>query len=102
VTRDLFRQRPVEIRESCLLLNKMGTAALRSLLVYDAWWRLLRNLGIIKKEDIEQAGYAGPVPEVIVSMIGWQHKLPMQLLKSGPISKSIMFLHYLLHRNKIY
>jgi glycosyltransferase involved in cell wall biosynthesis len=101
VTNDFFHYRPVEIPESFYLLNKTGTGNLRHLLVYDAWWRLMRNLEIREKKDIEDAGYTGEVPATILSMISWQRKLPATLLKTGVFSKTMMFLHYLFHRNKI-
>jgi glycosyltransferase involved in cell wall biosynthesis len=101
VTRDCFRLRLVEIPENFYLLNKVGAGNLKNLLVYDAWWRLMRNLEIRTPEDIPESGYSGEIPVVILSMIKWQNKMPGCLLYSGLISKTCMFLHYLLHYNRI-
>lgn len=101
VTRDCFRLRPVEIPENFYLLNQVGVHNLRNLLVYDAWWRLMRNLEIRSQEDITGSGYSGKIPAVILSMIAWQSRVPLPLLKVGFFSKTYMFLHYLTHLNRI-
>jgi glycosyltransferase involved in cell wall biosynthesis len=101
VTRDCFRLRPVEIPENLYLLNKVGVNNLENILVYDAWWRLMRNLEIRSPEDISSSGYAGKIPAVILSMIAWQNKVPLRLLRLGGFSKIYMFLHYLIHYKRI-
>jgi glycosyltransferase involved in cell wall biosynthesis len=101
VTRDCFRQRPIEIPENFYLLNKVGVSALKNIMVYDAWWRLMRNLEIKKKEEIVESGYPGPIPQVVLSMIRWQARLPNLLLKTGLFSKAIMSLHYICNFGKI-
>jgi len=101
VTRDCFGQRPIEIPENFLLLNKVGTRRLKNWLVYDAWWRLMRNLEIRRQEEISDAGYKGEIPFVILSMVKWQRRIPRSLLKMGLFSKTLMFIHYLTHINRI-
>jgi len=101
VTRDCFRLRPVEIPENFYLLNKVGVANLKNILVYDAWWRLMRNLEIRSPEEISGSGYTGAVPPVILSMIAWQKIIPLRLLRIGGISKAYMLLHYLTHYNLV-
>jgi glycosyltransferase involved in cell wall biosynthesis len=101
VTMDCKRQRVVEIPENFYLLNKIGDVTLRNVLVYDAWWRLMRNLEIRQPQDITEAGYDGPIPFVILSMVRWQRLLPFRLWRIGILSKTAMFLHYLSHYNKI-
>lgn len=98
VTQVSFRKREVEVPENLYLLDKTGIAVLKNILVYDAWWRLMRNLEIMSEEDIRTAGYSGPVHPVLRSMIAWQKKTPRFLLTNGVFSKTIMFVHYLLHR----
>ncbi len=99
VTQDC-RKPEVEIPENFYLLGKVGLHNLKNILVYDAWWRLMRNLGIRRKEDIVHAGYNGPVPPAIVSMLSWQRLLPLGLWKIGPLSKTGMFLNYLFNYNR--
>jgi glycosyltransferase involved in cell wall biosynthesis len=101
VTQDCKRQRVVEIPENFYLLQKVGYHHLKNVLVYDAWWRLMRNLEIRRREDITGSGYSGPIPNVILSMVRWQRMLPFRLWRIGVLSKSGMFLHYLSHYNQI-
>lgn len=101
VTQDCFRLRPIEIPEAFYLLNKIGTKNLKNLLVYDAWWRLIRNLEIRKKEEIIESGYPGKIPSSILSMINWQRRIPFSILKIGPFSKILMFLNYIFNFNRI-
>lgn len=101
VTQDCFRKREVEVPENFYLLGKIGIGVLKNMLVYDAWWRLLRNLEITRVEEIRTAGYSGPVHPVLVSMIRWQKKIPRALLTNGLISKISMFVHFLFHRHQL-
>lgn len=102
VTQDCFRKREVEVPENFYLLNKVGIAALKNILVYDAWWRLLRNLEITQESEIRAAGYSGIIHRVLGSMIRWQKRLPKFVLNNGACSKLVMTLHFLLHRNQLH
>ncbi len=97
VSVDCHLQRPVEIPESFYFLFKFGVASLRNLLVYDKWWRLLRNLEIKSESDITDSGYTADIPQVIRSMIHWQGLVPTSWLRLGLCSKSLMILHYATH-----
>jgi glycosyltransferase involved in cell wall biosynthesis len=101
VTRDCFRLRPVEIPENFYLLNKVGVVNLKNILVYDAWWRLMRNLEIRSPEEISGSGYTGEIPPVILSMVAWQKLIPLRILRIGGLSKAYMLLHYLTHYNRV-
>ena len=95
VTQDSFRVRKVEIPEYFHLFNKIGFDKLKNILVFDAWWRLMRNLGIRNFKELSDAGYDGPVPRVIHSMVRWQSAFPLRLLKIGVVSKILMMMNYL-------
>jgi glycosyltransferase involved in cell wall biosynthesis len=101
VSVDCHLQRPVEIPESFHFLNKFGVSSLQNWLVYDKWWRLLRNLEIKSESEIVESGYAGNIPLVIRSMIRWQRNLPTALLGQGVCSKGFMFLHFVTHYHQI-
>jgi glycosyltransferase involved in cell wall biosynthesis len=101
VTSYTFRVQSVEIPENFLLLEKTGESHLRNLLVYDAWWRIVRNMKIDSPETIRRHGFEGRVPPVILSMISWQRKIPQFVLRTGFLSKTFMFLHYLIYRKTI-
>ncbi|HTS45058.1 MAG TPA: hypothetical protein VMH01_11725, partial [Puia sp.] len=101
VSFDCFRQRPVEIPENFYLLNKVSENNLRNILVYDGWWRLMRNLEIKEEKDIVDSGYSDKIPPVISSMIGWQKRIPRSILQTGVLSKFCMMLHYICNYSKI-
>jgi glycosyltransferase involved in cell wall biosynthesis len=101
VTQDCFRQRPIEIPENFYLLNKVGAGNLRNVRVYDAWWRLMRNLEIQSEQDIRESGYSGKIPTVILSMVRWQKALPRGVWKNGVFSKTGMMLNYIFNLFKM-
>ena len=101
VTKMVFRNPVVEIPENFYLLDKIGIRSLKSIIVYDAYWRFIRNLNLRSVAMIREAGYEQPVPGIIESMIRFQATLPIPVLKSGFISKSLMFLHYIIHYSKL-
>jgi hypothetical protein len=101
VTKMVFRNPVVEIPENFYLLDKIGIRSLKSIIVYDAYWRFIRNLNIRSVGVIREAGYDQPVPGIIESMIRFQATLPVPVLKSGFISKSLMCLHYIIHYSKL-
>jgi len=101
VTRIAFRVPAVEIPENFLFMEKTGVHRLKNMLVYDAWWRSVRNLSIKDIAFIRENGYSGEIPAVIRSMIRWQIKIPGVFLKTGVFSKMFMFIHYLFHRHSL-
>lgn len=101
VTQDCFRQRQVEIPEAFYLFNKAGWHHLHHILVYDGWWRLLRNLEIRAATDITESGYEGDIPRIIRSMILAQRRVPRSMLRKGVISKTLMFLHYIANKKRL-
>jgi glycosyltransferase involved in cell wall biosynthesis len=98
VTRVSFRQPEVEIPENFYLLDKAGTHHLKNILVYDAWWRLVRNLDIRNEAQVRREGYTGPIPAAVLKMMRAQRKISPNLLKKGVFSKMFMFASYLFNR----
>lgn len=101
VTQYSFRVQAVEIPENFYLLEKIGESHLRDFLVYDAWWRIIRNLHVRKEKTVEEHGYKGAVPAVIRSMIRWQSFVPHFILRAGIFSKALVSIHYLIYRRTI-
>jgi glycosyltransferase involved in cell wall biosynthesis len=101
VTQDCFRQRPVEIPENFYLLEKVGTEQLKNIIVYDAWWRLMRNLEIKNSTEIIESGFTGVIPVVILKMIKFQKLIPSHILKKGVFSKILMSVSYILNYGRI-
>jgi hypothetical protein len=94
VTKQVFRNPAVEIPENLYVLAKIGVSSLRNIIVYDAYWRFLRNLDIRKVAQIRESGYPGAIPVVIESMIRFQSMIPRKALKTGFLSKILMTVHY--------
>lgn len=96
VTRQSSRVREVEIPEYFIFFKKAGFHNLRHIVVYDAWWRLIRNMQIRSVQEIFDSGYEGSVPEVLKGMIKFQALFPSRLLAIGIASKILMFFRYVL------
>ena len=81
----------IEIPEHFAILNKTGTRHLKNILVFDAWWRLFRNLQIRSEEQIRHAGYNGEIPGILSAMIAAQSRYSYKTLRIGIVSKLLMF-----------
>lgn len=88
----------VEIHEAMLFYYKYGKEMFNHVLVYDAWWRLVRNLGIRTIDDFTRF-YKGNVPAFLKRIILFQSSFPYVLLNVGPVSKLLMLIAYL-YRNR--
>jgi glycosyltransferase involved in cell wall biosynthesis len=98
VTNNCLNIPEVELPEGLLLFIKYGVAPLQSLDVYDAWWRILRNVKIRNLQQLETYTPGGEWPVVISKMIEHQSTIAPILLNFGPASKLFMLFSYL--RNK--
>ncbi len=95
VTRSSFGNRKIEIPERFLLAEKLTPESLKTLVVFDSWWRFIRNMQIRDEKEILENGYRGTIPETIRSMIRFQKKIPSFILQYGPFSKLLMGIEYL-------
>jgi len=100
VTQDCVRKPEVEIPENFYLLDKIGWSSLRNIAVYDAVWRLLRNLSMKNESDIVAAGYSGTLPDIIRSILTFHRQLPKACLEYGLLSKFFMSIHYIFNFKK--
>lgn len=89
----------VEIPEMYILLSKYGTSPLKNIMVYDAYWRILRNTDIHSKSKLESFGQT-EWPEVILSMVELQSKFNQSTLRNGVISKTLMSISYIYNQLK--
>jgi|SRR5688572_19562082 len=101
VTASVHGAAEIEVPEYFHFLQKTGVNKLRNVLVYDALWRFIRNFKLYSGATIQQYGYSGSIPPVILRMISIQRSLPLFLLRNGIFSKTIMFFHFLWNRKKI-
>ena len=101
VTKDSFLKPEIEIPEHLIVLSKCGEDALKNILVYDAFWRLMRNLNIKALEQFSAYNKSNlPIPEKLKRIIKLQKKLPSTLLSFGLFSKIFMLFSYFLNRDK--
>ena len=86
----------VIVKENVHFAHKLGNAAFADILIYDYYWRLLRNYKI---RSVDTLIAYGVVPEKILTVIHWmlqsQLRFPLSILKFGPCSKFLMTLNYL-------
>jgi glycosyltransferase involved in cell wall biosynthesis len=100
VTHSCLNVPGVELPEGKLLLGKYGIKPLKNILVYDAWWRIIRNTNTRSKDTLYQ--YATEWPEIIERIVEEQQKIKPSLLKKGVISKLCMALSYLKARKYLH
>lgn len=94
ITKQAFRNRDIELPENLYLLNKMGDSILKNISVYDHYWRLFRNLHFRNIKEVEDFAKGNEINEKIKKMLQWQFKIPLPLLKIGPVSKLFMALSF--------
>ena len=86
----------VIVKENVHFAHKLGNNAFADILIYDYYWRLLRNYNI---RSVDTLHTYGVVPEKMLPVIYWmlqsQLCFPLSLLKFGPCSKFLMTLNYL-------
>ena len=92
----------VIVKENIWFAHKLGNAAFNDILIYDYYWRLLRNYTIRSISDLNAMGVEdAKILWVIRKMLIVQMKFPLAVLKFGPISKLLMFYCYLMRpKNK--
>lgn len=86
----------VIVKENIHFAFKLGSKAFSDILIYDYYWRLLRNYKIRSTDTLIAYG-VDPVQilPVIQEMLAIQTKYSLQLLNFGPFSKCLMTLQYL-------
>jgi len=99
VTKYSFRQPEIEIPEHLIVLEKAGDRGLKNIFVYDALWRLIRNLKIRSIEELIKYNKDNTViPHKLFQMIKHQKKVPAAFIGFGPFSKILMLLSYFLNK----
>jgi glycosyltransferase involved in cell wall biosynthesis len=100
ITNSCFLNPVVEIPETLIFTNKYGNNLFKHILAYDAWWRLIRNLGL--KDISELRKYSGEINinDNILKIVSLQSHIPSAILKIGGVSKILMSISYLFNRNR--
>jgi glycosyltransferase involved in cell wall biosynthesis len=89
----------VEIPEMYILISKYGTNPLKNIMVYDAYWRILRNTHINSKHKLESFGQT-EWPAVFLNMVELQSKFNQNTLRNGVLSKTLMSISYIYNLSK--
>ena len=101
VTNYCIDQPEVELPEGLLLLQKYGVQPLKNIRVYDAWWRIIRNVGVRNIAQLQQYTPYNQWPTALLHMVQFQSHIPAGLLKVGVFSKLFMTLSYLFNRSHL-
>ncbi len=84
------------LKENMLFAAKLEKDAFRAILIYDYFWRLLRNFKVRNSTDIVKAGVpAEKIPRIIHHMLNLQRKIPVNVLTFGVFSKLLMTFSYI-------
>lgn len=94
ITNQCIRNPAIEIYETMIFYDLYGKVLFKHILLFDAWWRLIRNLKIDSIEDFSVHTYL-PIPDQIRSIIKFQSIFPNNLLRIGFFSKLYMTICYL-------
>ena len=96
-TTEFCRTHPdIIFKENIMFSVKIGSKAFSDILIYDYYWRLLRNYGIRTIEDLDANGLLRhQIPAIILHMLQRQKKHPLSILRQGIISKILMTSSYL-------
>lgn len=85
------------LKENIWFAGKLGNEAFKDILIYDYYWRLLRNHKVRSMDDIIKSGVEKKeISEAILHMLRFQKRVPLKMLRSGFISKPLMFINYIL------
>lgn len=100
VTGKVFANPNYEIPEALAVLASAGYGAVKNIIFYDAWWRLLRRLRIRTETDWSDYASGTPIPRFLQRMIRFQCRIPLSILHIRPIFKILMVICYLLYGRK--
>jgi|SRR6185437_8778168 len=84
----------VQMPENITFLNEQKKDILKNVVVFDYYWRLMRNLKIDSEEKLLSYLSGIKSKQQIISMIQFQKRIPASLLKIGIVSKCFMFICY--------
>ncbi len=83
-------------KENIWFAAKLERNAFNDVLIYDYYWRLMRNYKIRSIADIVGNNVNGKeIPDVIIHMANFQIKFPLAFLQNGFISKSLMTMNFM-------
>ena len=100
ITNSCFLNPAVEIPETLIFTNKYGNNLFKNILAYDAWWRLIRNLGLKDVYELRKYSNDIHINNNIFNIVRFQSNIPLTFLKIGVASKLLMSISYLFNRDR--
>lgn len=100
VTKYTFGISDFHFKESLLMLLKKNEEYFEHPVVFDGWWRLIRNFEITSTEAFSQYPLKSMHLKNLNTMIGFQRLIGRRLIRIGVISKILMSLAYI--KSRIY
>jgi glycosyltransferase involved in cell wall biosynthesis len=101
VTNFCFDNPAIVIPEALHILKKHGVGMVNDIMVYDSFWRSIRNMDIKNTAVLDEHKGNYPVPDFLYSIVKHQQPFSYKTLRKGYISKPLMALSYLLNKKKI-
>jgi glycosyltransferase involved in cell wall biosynthesis len=98
VTQSCLLNPYVEIPEILYFYSKHGDDSMKTWLVYDVWWRLIRNLSIRSIDQFMKYSNGQFAPNFILRIIKLQSRIPLAVLRIGFFSKLIMLFSFHFNR----
>jgi glycosyltransferase involved in cell wall biosynthesis len=98
VTQACFGNPAIEIPEALVYYHRHGDQTRSTWMMYDVWWRLIRNLSIRSVVEVDRFANGAKVPFFLYRIIAHQRWLPLRWWKIGLLSKIGMFLSFKLNR----
>lgn len=98
VTKYTFGVSDFQFNESIQMLIKKHDGVFKNILVYDGWWRLMRNFKVTSLEQWSQWGLSKSHSDTLSAMVQIQKKVSTVVLQTGLISKTLMAFSYLKYR----
>ena len=90
----------VVVPEFFYVLKKHKIVNTDNIVVYDAWWRLFRNVGVRGVAEVYKFCPDARIPDQVKAIIEDQQQINAGLLKKGVVSKALMTLSYIRNKNK--
>ncbi len=91
----------IVLKENIYYAIKRGNIFFKDMLIFDYYWRFLRNNDIKQSQQIKASGISPEtIPVAITDMLEAQKSVPKKILKMGIISKVLMTFCYLRNKKK--
>lgn len=100
VTNSCINNPAVELPEALILLETHGDTSLENIAIYDAWWRLFRNMHICTEKQLSMYT-SSKWPRVVYAIVKDLASAPQTIYSSGWVSKFFMTLSYLRNRKLV-